>query len=99
MSTEEHQVILCECGEKEHQFILTMFDWDGDIDVYLEPHLVTYRNFFKRVWVAIRYVFGYRCKYGEFDCVELGEEQLHQMRDFITKVFAYIVNNNKANKC
>ena len=83
MDTEERELIVCECGLTEHQFLLALYEWEDEVEVYLESHLSTYRNFFKRVWVAIRYIFGYRCKYGEWDCVMLGEEQLQQMLDFI----------------
>jgi hypothetical protein len=31
-------------------------------------YLNQYSNVFKRVWIAIKYVFGYRSKYGHWDC-------------------------------
>ena len=40
---------------------------DGYREVVLQPHLVTHENIFKRIVVAIRYVFGHRSKYGHWD--------------------------------
>jgi len=90
MDLEERELIICECGLTEHQFLLALYEWEDEVEVYMEPHLATYRNFFERVWAAIRYVFGYRCKYGEFDCVVLGEGQLQQMLNFIYTASARI---------
>jgi len=90
MGADEQQLITCECGLTEHQFVLTLYDWGDDVEVFMEPHLSTYRNFFERAWAAIRYVFGYRSKYGEFDCVSLGEEQLIQISGFVKDALAYM---------
>ncbi len=90
VSVEERALIVCECGLSEHQFLLALYEWGDEVEVFMEPHLATYQNFFERVKTAIRYVFGYRCKYGEWDCVELGEKQLQQMLDFIYKASACI---------
>ena len=90
MSADAQEVIICECGLAEHQFVLSMYDWEDEIEVYLEPHLSTYRNIFKRIWVALRYVFGHRSRYGEWDCVLLGKEQLQQMGLFIDEALDYI---------
>ena len=90
MSADKQQLITCECGLTEHQFVLTLWDWGDNVEVFMEPHLSTYRNFFERVWAAIRYVFGYRCKYGEFDCVSLERKQLIQIVDFVEDALAYM---------
>ena len=67
----ERDVIFCICGSAEHQLLVWYDDEfaDGYREVGLQPHLVTYRNIFKRIFVAIRYVFGYRSKYGHWDSI------------------------------
>ena len=58
----------CECYSDEHllKFIL---DEDEEypslcVSIFLsQPH-----SFIKRIWLAIKYIFGYKCKYGHFDC-------------------------------
>lgn len=59
--------ITCECESAEHQ--LAFIHDRSDDFVYLETHLVTHRGFFTRLWVGLRYAFGYKCKYGNFDNV------------------------------
>jgi len=42
-------------------------DFDEDPEVYATIHLVPEYRWWKRVWYAIKYIFGYRCKYGHFE--------------------------------
>ena len=53
--TEE--LLLCQCSDPEHQLI--MF-YDDDIEapaVYVSIHLSPERNFFKRLWNGLKYIF------------------------------------------
>jgi hypothetical protein len=43
-----------------------IFTYD-DNEVYVSIHLIPEYNIFKRIWNAIKYIFGYKCKYGHFD--------------------------------
>ena len=62
---DNQEVFICECGSYCHQ---TIFWYDKkDKHLHLTTHLITYRNFFKRFWVAIRYIFGYKSNYGDWD--------------------------------
>ena len=54
----------CVCTSPEHT-LRFMLD---DEELYTEVFLNNPNNFFKRMWIAIKYVFGYKCKYGHFDC-------------------------------
>lgn len=53
---------VCACGSPEHQFSL----WIDEGDLVLLVHLAQHR-FIDRIWTAIKYVFGYRSKYGDWD--------------------------------
>lgn len=59
------ETTLCGCHSSCHQ-ILTEYDPEYN-HVYLEIHLTTHRNFFKRIWVAVKYIFGYKSNYGAWD--------------------------------
>lgn len=66
---KEH-FIKCDCGDPHHQIIL---NWDeenpdkGSVwGVYAEIHLTKF-NFWKRLKVAIKYIFGKQSIYGAFD--------------------------------
>ena len=62
-------LLLCECFSPEHQVVIYKDESDGNKQISLCFHLVTYKNIFKRIWVAIKYIFGYKSKYGEWDSV------------------------------
>jgi hypothetical protein len=77
----------CSCYSDEHtlKFIL-----DDDVkypclytSIFLsEPSLL------KRIWLSIKYIFGYKCKYGHFDCFLLREKDADRLID--------LLNNYKA---
>lgn len=67
----KQKLIICECHSPEHQVILN-YDEEYNL-IYAEYHLCPL-PFFQRVWHAIKYAFGYRCKYGDFDEILIGEE-------------------------
>lgn len=83
-------ILLCSCGSHEHQIIIHK-DIDDDVkSVSIHYHLTTYRNIFKRMWIAIKYVFGYKCKYGEWDSIIIDENNYKPLKDVID----FIENNN-----
>jgi hypothetical protein len=66
------ELIICQCHSTDHQFI---FLYDEDVDkegnvtdrtVYIHTHLRTF-GFWTRLKYGIKYIFGYRSRYGEFD--------------------------------
>jgi len=64
---EHKDLILCECYSTDHQIIF-LYDDDPEWNsVYLHVHLNPDRGFWKRVINGIKYIFGYRSKYGAFD--------------------------------
>ncbi len=54
----------CVCMTEEHTIIFRL-DTD-DIDLYTSVFLNQYRGFFGRLWIAIRYLFGYKCMDGHW---------------------------------
>lgn len=54
----------CSCMSLEHT-LRFVFDTE-DHFLYAEVYLNRSHGFFGRVWRAIKYVFGYKSKYGEF---------------------------------
>lgn len=78
-------VLLCDCGSAEHQIIIHK---DKDFsdnyrEIILCPHLITYRNIFKRIWVAIKYIFGYKCKYGAWDSIIVSKQNYLPLKEAI----------------
>ncbi len=60
-----NDVFICQCYNTEHQLIFSYNkDWEK---VFVSVHLSPEYKIWKRIWFAIKYMFGYRCKYGHFD--------------------------------
>lgn len=64
---EKNELFICECSNVEHQLIFTYFDDEKNGDVYMSVHLIPESNIWKRIKNAVKYIFGYRSKYGDFD--------------------------------
>ena len=59
-----NDLFICQCYNTEHQLIFSYFPEEkGDVSVHLTPE---YR-IWKRICIAIKYIFGYKCKFGHFD--------------------------------
>jgi len=52
----------CECHSPEHTIIVQVFDWGDNLpykpDFIVNVQASNYRSFFRRVWAALKYVFG-----------------------------------------
>lgn len=60
-----NELFICQCSNTEHQLIFSYFP--DDKEVYVAVHLTPEYNIWKRIWMAIKYIFGYKCRYGHFD--------------------------------
>jgi len=58
------KLFICQCNGTEHQLIFSYFP--DDKEVYVSVHLIPDR-FLKRPINAIKYIFGYEPKYGDFE--------------------------------
>lgn len=70
----------CVCGTDEHtiKFKLDAYD-PNDVELYIFVFLNQYRSFFGRVWIAIKYLFGYKCRYGHWDCTIIKLEDVDRL--------------------
>lgn len=59
-----NELFICQCNNTEHQLIFSYFvDYK---EVYVSVHLRP-KTLWKRIVGGIKYIFGYKCKYGHFD--------------------------------
>jgi hypothetical protein len=82
----------CRCARLEHlaQFSYSYKDWESSTvdpdrltaEMYLSVHLFSWHNILRRIWIAIKYIFGYRCRYGEWDCLLLSVMDVIKLRRF-----------------
>lgn len=81
MKNDNEILLLCDCSSEEHQMIVR---WDNDDkEVYVSVHLANYMGFWKRLWHAVKYVFGYKCRYGAFDEVILRKEDADNLQKVV----------------
>ena len=78
----EREIFVCDCHSLEH-IVAFWYDEEGN-ELYIYPKLTTYRNIFKRIWVAIKYVFGYTSRYGEFDEVIIPQSKHDKLIKILT---------------
>lgn len=78
---ENKELLICKCYSPEHQVLFRWFD--DDEEVYMEVLLNPEYKWWKRVWIAIKYIFGYKCKYGMFDEVILNKEDVPKLEKIV----------------
>lgn len=78
----------CSCYSDEHRLVFNLDDGNGlnwRPELYCSTFLCQHQNVFRRLWVAAKYVLGYKCKYGHFDCFIMREEDVGRFQKLILK--------------
>ena len=88
----------CDCHSDEHMLKFSLwqsrFEDDEMPNLYTSIFLNQYRSFFKRFWTGLKYIFGYKCKYGHWDCWDIKPEDAERFREMIER-FIEIRNDSK----
>lgn len=82
----KHEIIICKCESVEHQIVFSYFpdeEDDDDKDVYMSVYLLPESNIFKRIWLAIQYIFGHRSIYGDFDEVIINQRDAPKLEKIL----------------
>lgn len=94
----------CTCSSKEHTFCVTSENSDDNYppELFFHFQLIQPNNFIGKLKTAIKYLFGYKCRFGHWDVVNLGEDDtnrliilLHQHRVRLEK---FSIEREKANE-
>ncbi len=85
-------VLVCACSSAEHQVILNYFKDDTDPFVYVHIHLATL-PFWDRVKNALKYIVGYKCRYGAFEEIVLGPEHVSKLLSIVNHIKEIEVKN------
>ena len=83
------ELIICDCGSVEHQIIFMWFDDNDDNDdkeVFAQVHLTTNKTFWKRIISGVRYIFGYKSRFGNFDEIILTNDHVEGLKNVIKKL-------------
>lgn len=91
------ELLICECNSTEHQLIFLPYeDKEHGNEVYVHVHLVS-QPFWKRLRHGIKYIFGHKSRFGDFDEILLTKnhaKQLLKMSRFLDEEgFEEIVDN------
>lgn len=74
----------CRCDSEEHtiKFVYN----EEDEEFYVSLYLDQYHNIFKRIWIAIRYLFKYKCRYGDWESWTMKEEDADRLIKMLSKL-------------
>lgn len=79
----KEELLICECSNAEHQLIFRYFEDDDLKEVYMTTYLSEYNDFWNRLKYAIKYVFGFKSKYGAFDEFILRKEDADKLQSIV----------------
>ena len=80
------EIFICECHSTEHQLVVR-YDPDEEYhNLYIDVHLITYENIFKRIWISLKYIFGYKCRYGHWDEFIFNKNDAERLIEILNKI-------------
>ena len=86
-SKRQQETLICQCSSMEHQISFSWVEYEGleselEGEVYMEVHLKPL-SFWQRLKNGIKYIFGHRSVYGDFDEVILKKEDVHKLEKIV----------------
>lgn len=83
------EVFICECSSTEHQLVMCYIPGDDECDsdmLQFQMHLQPTYGFWKRTWAAIRYIFGYRSRFGNWDDFLVDPKDCDKIIDYLLRL-------------
>jgi len=80
----------CRCGSNEHTLQFT-YDKE-DHEIYTSVFLNDWLPWYKRIYRAVKYVLGYKCQYGHWDCWIMDENDIDRFREMMDR---FEIDNEK----
>jgi hypothetical protein len=78
---KDPKIFLCECNSYNH---LAIFWLDDEYkQLYVTIHLTTHNSFFKRLWIGLKYAFGFKSKNGEWDSFLFSFKNEQELREYL----------------
>lgn len=83
-----HEHFECICDTEEHSMRVTYFvdEWNGidEDEVYISLYMVD-NGFWYRLWHGIKYIFGHKSRYGDYQCITIRREDAERLRDLMNR--------------
>jgi len=73
----------CRCWSNEHTLRFSIDVDEVDQTLFTSIFLNDWQRWYKRVWQALKYVFGFKCSYGHWDCWSLDQHDVKKLRDML----------------
>jgi hypothetical protein len=82
----DKDILICDCNSTEHQFIFLYEEDENNGEkhpmCFVHTHL-NKRPFWERVKYGIKYIFGYRCRFGAFDEFILNPDDADKLQKLV----------------
>ncbi len=80
-------VLICDCNSDEHQYLIyySEDEYENGTKIpicHIHPHLVR-RSFWYRLKYGIKYIFGYKSRYGAWDEFLLNPQDADKLQDVV----------------
>lgn len=79
--------IECACRHADHLVRIVADKDDKYATLYMEFRLNPDKPWYKRIWLAIQYIFGYQSSFGAYDCVLLERKEAKKLVAAIKEVY------------
>lgn len=79
----EFQYFSCGCSSPEHTLRFVLYDEPKEFpELYAEIHMGTWQPWFKRIWVALKFIFKISPTESHFETWTLKPEEARRLREF-----------------
>ena len=82
-SVKNSGVILCTCMCPEHNIIYIKDPDDSEVWLHF---MLTKQAWYKRIWLGIKYIFGYQSRYGMYGEMLITEANVDRLEDIIQHI-------------
>lgn len=80
----KRDIFICDCHSLEHQY---SFWYDSEEnELYFEPHLHNGGSWYIRFWNRLKYLFGYKSRFGAFDEVIINPNDAIEIIKYLEKI-------------
>ena len=79
----EHLHLVCTCTSTDHLVEVVANDDPQDDDVFWIQVQLHPQRWYWRIWIGLKYIFGYRCSYGHWDSAAFDEDEARKLQKFL----------------
>jgi hypothetical protein len=83
LQRDEHHVVVCGCGDTAHHLLFTLDSDEPEVWLHYQLEL---KPWYKRLWIGIKYIFGYQSKYGTYGELSINETNIHNFEKIVEHV-------------